>query len=225
LALKQAVAWYWVGNTTVNSVAIGDVDGDGYVEIVTGGWYYSGADKIAQLVVWNGATLASKSVKVWSWTGDTCINSVAAGDVDGDGSAEIVTGGYYYDGTRDVAQLAVWNGSTLALKQAVAWYWVGNTTVNSVAIGDVDGDGYVEIVTGGCYNDGTHNHAQLIVWEGSDLTSETVTTWQWIGNTYINSVATGDVDGDGIIEILTGGSYHDGTRTVAQLTVWIITSS
>jgi hypothetical protein len=83
----------------------------------------------------------------------------------------------------------------------------------------------MEIVTGGNYHDGTYDYAQLIVWNGSDLTLKTVTCWQWIGNTHINSVASGDVDGDGVVEILTGGNYYDGTRIVAQLVLWIATSS
>ncbi|MGA2767516.1 MAG: hypothetical protein ABSF24_04285, partial [Candidatus Bathyarchaeia archaeon] len=61
--------------------------------------------------------LQLKRVSGWYWVSDTTITSVVEGDVNGDGSVEIVTGGYYYDGTRDVAQLAVWNGTTLALKQ------------------------------------------------------------------------------------------------------------
>ena len=35
------------------------------------------------------------NVKTWYWTDDTIIKSVAAGDVDGDGNVEMVTGGYY----------------------------------------------------------------------------------------------------------------------------------
>ena len=40
---------------------------------------------------------------------------MALGDVDGDGQVEIVTGGYFNDGTRNVAQLKEWSGSTLLL--------------------------------------------------------------------------------------------------------------
>ena len=49
---------------------------------------------------------------------------------DGDGADEIVTGGYYYDGARDVAQLVAWNGSTLAVDNLATWYWTDNTQIN-----------------------------------------------------------------------------------------------
>ena len=85
---------------------------------------------------------------------DTVINSVALGDVDGDGQVEVVTGGYYFDGTRNVAQMVVCSGSTLEFENIKSWYWVGNTTINAVVAGDVDGDFLKEIVTGGAYYDG-----------------------------------------------------------------------
>ena len=79
----------------------------------------------------SGLTL--ENIKTWYWTDDTNINSVARADVDGDSKTEVVTGGGYYDGTRFVAQLCVWNGFSLALKQVQTWYWNGNTTINSIA--------------------------------------------------------------------------------------------
>ena len=93
------------------------------------------------------------------------INSVAIGDVDGDGKVEMVTGGQFNDGTRGVAQLVFWNGVDLTLDDLKTWYWMGDTTIFSVAIGDVVGDSGVEIITGGCYNDGFRSVAQLVVWE------------------------------------------------------------
>ena len=39
--------------------------------------------------------------------------------------------------------------STFGLKELTSWYWTSNTVINSVASGDVDNDGFKEIVTGG----------------------------------------------------------------------------
>jgi parallel beta-helix repeat protein len=220
LAVEKLTGWFWTGNTVINSVAAGDVDGDGHVEIVTGGSYFDGVHKNAQLIVWDGSNLSLKRVTCWKWTGDTVINSVGIGDVNADGQTEIVTGGSYFDGSRNNAQLVVWNGTTLAAAKITGWYWTSNTVINSVELGDVDGDGHVEIVSGGYYNDGTRNNAQLIVWNGTNLTVERITGWYWTSNTVINSVAIGDVNFDGQAEIVTAGQYNDGSRDTAQLAVW-----
>jgi hypothetical protein len=219
LALEKVQVWQWGSGTQISSVAVGDVDSDGQMEIVTGGEYMSGGPRVAQLCVWNGATLALEKVISWYWTGDTWIESVAVGDVDGDGKKEIVTGGCYFDGTRDVAQLCVWSGATLALENVQHWYWTGSTYIKSVAVGDVDGDAQMEIVTGGHYRDPYYRKAQLCVWNGATLADENVETWAATGSVFLNSVAVGDVDGNGNLEIVTGGYYMEGTLAVAELTV------
>jgi hypothetical protein len=220
-SFEQVKAWYWTGNTTINSVAIGDVDNDGKMEIVTGGCYFDGARKVAQLLVWNGATLAVEGVKTWFWVGDTAVNSVVLGDVDADNQIEIVSAGTYVDSGKTIAQLAVWAGSGLGLDRISVWVTGGsNCVLNSVALGDVDADGQIEIATGGSYFDGTRNVAELRVWSGSSLVLEQNKPWYWISNTTVVSVAIGDVDGDGLKEIVTGGYYFDGSRNIAQVIEW-----
>jgi hypothetical protein len=220
LALENIKVWYWTGDTVINSVALGDVDGDGEVEVVTGGYYNDGVRNVSQLVFWNGANLVVENIKTWYWTGDTVINSVAATDVDGDGQTEVVTGGTFFDGTRHVAQLCVWSGTDLSLENVKTWWWTGDTVINSIAVGDVDGVGEVEVVSGGYYFDGVRWVAQLCVWSGDGLGYKSVKTWFWTGDTVVNCVVLGDVDGDGGVEVVSGGYYFDGIRRVAQLCVW-----
>jgi hypothetical protein len=220
LALENVRTWYWTNNTVINSIAVQDLDGDNEAEIVTGGTYFDGTHQLAQLVVWDGPTLAVENVRTWYWTGYTLISSVAVGDVDGDAQMEIVTGGYHSDGTRLVAQLCVWEGATLALDNVRTWFWTGDTDISSVAIGDVNSDGAVDVLTGGKYFDGSRYVAQLCVWSGATLALENVRTWYWIDRTSIDSVDVGDVGSDGKVDIVTGGSYFDGTRDIAQLVVW-----
>ena len=220
LVAEKYTTWYWSGNTTISSIAVGDVNGDGQVEIVTGGYYFDGTRNNAQLIVWNASNLAEENVTSWYWTGDTVINSIAIDDVDSDGLKEIVSAGYYNDGVKNIGQLAVWSGRTLALEKVKSRYWIGNTVFNSVGIGDVDNDGQGEIVTGGYFFDGTIKVAQLIEWTGADLVVDRLLSWFWTGNTVIDSVAIGDVDNDGQTEITTSGFYNNGTQNIAQLIEW-----
>jgi hypothetical protein len=220
VTFQNVQTWYWTGETDIDSVSRGDVDDDGKTEVVTGGSYNDGTRNVAQLCVWNGATLALENVKTWYWTGNTGISSVDLGDVDADGKTEVVTGGSYNDGTRDVAQLCIWEGATLSLERVKTWYWIGSTTISYVVVEDVDGDGKTEIVTGGGYSDCAPEVAQLCVWNGATLALKNVRTWYWVNAAFISSVAVEDVDSDGQTEIITGGIYIDGDHNVAQLCVW-----
>ena len=40
-----------------------------------------------------------------------------------------MTGGSYFDGIRNNAQLVEWSGSNLAVDRLTGWYWTGNTVL------------------------------------------------------------------------------------------------
>jgi hypothetical protein len=151
-----------MGNTMAHNVKVGDVDDDGFPEIVTGGFTYDGEKVKGQLRIWNwtGGILNLEKSQEWMTSDITEIKSVSLNDVDGDGKIEIVTSGssagydsFAQDATDKAhAQLRVWSwdGNTLTLKQSKDWI-VGEAVCSwNVGTGDVDNDGVVEIVTVGC---------------------------------------------------------------------------
>jgi hypothetical protein len=220
LISQNVKSWFWTSDTNASTMAVGDVNGDGQNEIVTAGYFNDGFHWDAQLHIWNTSNMAVEGVTAWFWTSDTQVASLAIGDVNGDGKNEIVTAGEFFDGFRWVAQLHVWNGTTLAVIGVTTWYWTSDTQISSVAIGDVNGDGKNEIVTGGAYFDNTRWVSLLHVWNGTSLAALGVTSWFWNSNTYINSVAVANITGGSALDIVTGGAFFDGTRNVALLHVW-----
>jgi hypothetical protein len=151
-----------MGNTMAHNVKVGDVDDDGFPEIVTGGFTYDGEKLKGQLRIWNwtGGILNLEKSQEWATSDITEIKSVSLNDVDGDGKIEIVTSGSsagYDSFTQDAAdkaqaQIRVWNwdGNTLTLKQSKDWLVGEAVSVWNVGTGDVDNDGVVEIITVGC---------------------------------------------------------------------------
>ena len=158
------------------------------------------------MTTWNGVTLAAEKVSCWCWASDTYINSVAVGNVTGGSTLDIVTGGSFNDGTRDNAQLLVWNGATLTIEHYISWYWYSNTEVNAVAIAQTSSG--TTIVSGGEFNDGTTSYAQLITWN-SALAVENSVNWCTFANTVINSVAI-KYNGANSFDIITAGSFING---------------
>src|SRR5438874_2329247 len=72
--------------------------------------------------------------------------------MDGDGSLEIVTGGFFARKEHEQAELRVWKlrGEQITLIGSTSWgSESGHTRINSVRVGDVTGDGKPEIVSAG----------------------------------------------------------------------------
>jgi hypothetical protein len=220
MVVENVASWFWTGDTQISSVAIGDVNGDGKNEIVTGGAYFDGTRWNAQLCVWNGTNLALLKVMGWYWTSDTSISSVALANITGSVGLDIVTGGAYFNGAIWNAQLCTWNGTNLTLEKVMGWAWGSNTYINSVAAGETTGTGSISIVTGGSYFDGTRYNGQLCVWNGVTLALSNVMSWYWTSDTEVNSVAIANVTGGSALNIVAGGDYYDGSNFNSQLSVW-----
>jgi fibronectin-binding autotransporter adhesin len=133
------------------NVALGDLDGDGFDEIVTGAgpgavfgphvraFDYDGSPPVTPLA---GVSFLAYGTHKWG------VN-VEAGDIDGDGYDEIVTGAG--PGAVFGPHVRGWNvdgGSAQAMPQVSFFAYGTHRFGVEVTCGDVDGDGSDEIVTG-----------------------------------------------------------------------------
>jgi len=249
LVLKDSSEWCLSNVTSASSVYAEDLNNDGKVEIITAGYAYHLSNSSSQLRVWQyeekGLTLkASQEWKlkenVYALTiaggiqGNTIINNLKVGDVDGDGTKEIVTGGFAFDGENINAQLRIWNwnGENLSLEISKEWITDYLTEIKSISLNDVDGDSQIEIVTsgvvgakGGFASSATAPElAQLRVWswDGKTLTLEKSKDWTIDEGACAWNLATGDLDRDGKVEIITLGCTYFSSLCDPDMRVWSI---
>lgn len=173
------------------SVASGDVNGDGAFDIIVARDNHRPEVRVFSGA--SGALLSSFFAYTPNFTGGV---TVAAGDLDGDGNAEIITA----PSAQKVSPLVrVFNGST---GQLVSSFLAFGSTLQggiSVAVGDVNGDGHAEIITGA----GRGGAPQVKVFDGATLRAID-SFFAYPGFQGGVRVATGDVNGDGIDDIITG---------------------
>jgi len=202
--------------TYAYGVDAGDLDGDDLLEIVIVGECYDGThwNSWVRVYRWTGTTLTLLDTERWT-PGDAWTNDVKVGDLDGDGTPEIVTcGTATVDWTTVECQLRVWSwGAGLHLEASEEWAPHPFSNCYGVALGELDGE--VKIATANYFYDGVKYWGQVGIWSyGSDLTLEDSEEWESVGNTVAYGVF---IDDD---KIYTVGYSNDGSRDRGQLRVW-----
>ena len=144
------------GVTNEVRVAAGDVNGDGFVDIITG----LGEGVASHVKVFDGTNLDPLASFFAYGAGFTGGVHVAAGDVNGDGLADIVTGAGAGGGTH----VKVFSGDGFGELHSFFAY-PGVTNEVRVGAGDVDGDGFADIITGLGQDAASH----VKVFRGNDL--------------------------------------------------------
>ena len=196
---------YFTGGTTV---ACADITGDGLAEIITGAGPGGGPHVRAWQYTPVGQTVTELTgFFAYSpyFTGGT---RVAAADVTGDGVAEIITGA----GPGGGPHVRVWQ--YVAATQTVSeftGFWGDAPNVPTgmfVGAGDVDGDGVAEIVTG----PGTGSEPYVRVWSVASGQYQLRAQFYAYHPAFPGgaTVATGDLDGDGVAEVITGAGSGGG---------------
>ncbi len=234
--------------TRANSVYVSDLDNDGKQEIIVGGYSDTLDESKGQLTIWqwNGtdfALLANHNWQLQKGTaktiaggvmGNTAVNNVKVADLTGDGLKEIVTGGFTYDGENINGQIKVWSWTGTELTEKASQEWANDylTEVKCISLNDVDGDGEVEIVQSGIIaakgsfnsSDTAHDRAQLRVWtlSSDELTLKYAHNWTFDNGACAWNVGSGDLDNDGITEIVTVGCSAYGSLCDPDMRIWAL---
>ncbi|MDH5715697.1 MAG: hypothetical protein OEZ30_09050, partial [Candidatus Aminicenantes bacterium] len=248
------------------AVASGDVNGDGYDDVIIGAKEADPGDPprdyAGETYVIFGSSAPSSTIDLSTESADITVwgdynrdysgNALASGDINGDGYEDIIIGAYRADlgGRTDAGKTYVIFGSSsppstidLSTESADITVWGADAYDLfgiAVASGDVNGDGYYDIIIGAIFDDpgGRTSAGETYVIFGANFSSPPyildLNSWPAgitiygddIDDYLGNAVASGDVNGDGYYDIIIGAYYADpGGRSYAGETYVIFGSS
>jgi len=227
--LTGAPVWQSMADETVASLAWGDVDGDGYLDLAAGAAESCGRDGQGNLICRDGWSRVLPNVSqavsdtldtagraladgdVWRVPVAQDTSALAWGDVDNDGDQDLTVADrrqrlrlYLNDGGRLAAQPA-WESQQTAETRSLAW-------------GDVDGDGDLDLAV-------ANQDEALHLYRNDGGRLATAIAWT-ARETHRNpSLAWSDVDGDGDLDLAVNGEeaaylYRNTNGALDPAAVW-----
>lgn len=206
----------------------GDFDGNGFGDLIVGAPDFSGALALqGRALVYFGGTVLDDGIadgRVGSAQASGQLgHSVATGDLNGDGYADLASGAYGYDGSggTNSGRVSIYLGGAAGFNTTVDAQIDGSSAGmrlgGSVAIGDINGDGYGDLIVGAPeYANGQALEGAVLIYFGAagafNTTADAVIESNQAGANLGFSVGyAGDINGDGYGDVLAGAPNFDGT--------------
>ncbi|WP_367898859.1 FG-GAP-like repeat-containing protein [Leptospira sp. WS58.C1] len=211
------------GSNFACGIGLGDINGDGFSDLIVGGNAYSASAG----GVWIFHSSGSAGVTVNSYTlantvivGETTSNfgiRIYTGDVNGDGYADLAVGAPQYSGFFGRSYVFNSTGTTSGITVAAATS--ANTIVSgfsfsavgmSIAMGDVNGDGYDDFATGATSYSATQGRVYINLSDGTQVSNGSVNLidGQSSNHAFGNAVMISDINGDGLGDLLAGAYFY-----------------
>lgn len=195
---------------------IGDVNDDGYDDVVLGA---QGASSAGAIYVFEGSAAGPSTSVDTTLSGGSIAymgNTVAVGDVNDDGFEDVL-GASPYANTRDyIGTAKLWLGSATGVATTETWTFTGtaryDTVGSQLSAADYDGDGYEDATVGVAWHD-AYDGAVYLFYGGSSLSSTPDASLSAVGAYQFGDEldSTADANGDGLPELVVGEYAFDGT--------------
>jgi hypothetical protein len=205
----------WFGRSVSGA---GDVNGDGYADVIVGAHRNDpgGNTNAGSAYVYSGKDGSVLYTFHGDSSGDEFGYSVSgAGDVNGDGYADVIVGAYWNDpdNKRNAGSAYVYSGKDGSVLRT----FHGDSEFDNFGwsvsgAGDVNGDGYADVIVGAGWNDpdNKENAGSAYVYSGEDgsvlYTFHGDSAYDWFGSSVSGA---GDVNGDGYVDVIVGARGDD----------------
>jgi hypothetical protein len=184
------------GGNVMRGLAVQDLNGDGRPEIVTGNNGDNTVSIFQNLSTVGNIAFAARV----DFPAGNGASSVAIGDLDGDGQPDLAVANIN-DGTISVLRNTGIGGNISTNSFATKVDFPALATPFPIAIGDLDGDGKLDLVVGGNENSQAISVYRNTSTVGSITTNSFAPHVDFAAPGWVNSLALADLDGDGKIDI------------------------